>query len=83
MTGPKIASLLLAGALITGGNQFQKSLSHFVDTNPRAMYLLAQYKLAKGDTDSALRLLKRSSAAASTKVAETKSHRHECPYSTI
>lgn len=84
MTGTKLAVAVLSLAAFLGGNQLQKSFDCYVCNRPSMLYLMAQYKMAVGDTATGLRLLKKASAPAveSPKLEpQVKTASRPCPYS--
>lgn len=66
MTGTKLAVTVLSLATFLGGNQLQRSVDCYVSNSPNVLYLMAQYKMAVGDTAAGLRLLKQASAPVKT-----------------
>lgn len=81
-----MAVAFLALVVLAGGAQVHRSLGCLLGNDPRVLYLLAEYKMAVGDTSTALRLLKASNAK-DHPVASTTAQRSEparqakCPYS--
>ncbi|HYG98616.1 MAG TPA: hypothetical protein VD837_05745 [Terriglobales bacterium] len=63
MIGTKLAVAVLAFAAFLFTNQVQKSIGCYICSNPNMLYLMAQYKMAVGDTEAGLRLLKKASAS--------------------
>lgn len=91
MTGIKMAVALLGLAILFGGTQVQKSVGNALFNDPRVLYLMAEYKMAVGDSGTALRLLKRASTEPERAKVNTNSGRREmakremakkerCPY---
>lgn len=66
MTGTKLAVAVLSFATFLGTNQLQRSIGCYVCNNPSMLYLMAQYKMAVGDTAAGVRLLKQASVPVQT-----------------
>jgi hypothetical protein len=86
MTGTNLAIAFLMAAGLLGGTHVQKSVGNILSNDPRALYLMAEYKMATGDSGTALRLLQRASSSPSRKPASAKVNRtpmgaDQCPYS--
>jgi hypothetical protein len=65
----KLAVAVLSLVAFLGGNQIQRSVDCYVCNSPSVLYLMAQYKMAVGDTAAGLRLLKQASVP--SRVRET------------
>jgi hypothetical protein len=85
MTGKLAIAFLMAAGLL-GGTHVQRSVGNILSNDPRALYLMAEYKMAIGDSGTAVRLLQRASSNPSrestrTKVRSTQISEDHCPYS--
>jgi hypothetical protein len=85
MTGMKLGVAILGMAALAGVNQVQRSVDSFLCSDPRALYVLAQYKIATGDASTALKLVQKAKGSHAT-CSETKAPgqtvvQRSCPYS--
>jgi len=80
-----MALVALSLIVAAGGLEAQKSLGCLLCNDPRVLYLMAEYKMAVGDTDSALKLLKASTTQRQAPVPKTGPNEEirgdRCPYS--
>ncbi len=84
MTGIKMGAVVLGMALLAGVSEVQKSVDNLICNDSRALYIMAQYKIAVGDTKSALELVRKAKTShqacpEKAKSAETAVGR-SCPY---
>jgi hypothetical protein len=63
MTGMKLGVAILGLAALAGVSRVEKSVSCILCNDPRALYLMAQYKIAVGDSTTALELVRKAKIA--------------------
>jgi hypothetical protein len=66
MTGMKLGVLVLGMAVLAGVSEVQKSVDNLFCHDSRALYIMAQYKIAVGDTKSALELVRKAKNSQTT-----------------
>lgn len=83
MSGNKLQIAVIAGTIATAGIALQAGIPRLAN-DAGLLYLRAQYKLATGDPDSALRLMQQAAAPSPSqpqaKAANPAPQDSECPY---
>jgi hypothetical protein len=76
MIARKISVAALGLVALLASNEAQKSVGELFCKNPHALYLAAEYKLIRGDRESAIKLLQiaslRKQQSASAKLADAR-----------
>lgn len=73
MTGMKLGVAVLGMVALAGVREAGESVGNLICHDPRALYIMAQYKMAVGDTKSALPLMRRAKTSRVTGSEKAKS----------